>query len=185
MGNELCEITSDFDRVTVHCKIIMNHSKHRLETGWLCWWLDRIFNPFTPESDQCQISPPAPPEILHHTVRRTWLFIAYADEKWLYYKFSLRHSYNRFWKVGRIHFLSSGVKGLRHSLWMGSGPGPLTLVTTLTKTSAKGNHVLVENSLALYMQGNKWLWYWFTDGPWWAESILRHSKPYLFRFSPM
>ena len=27
-------------------------------------------NPFTPESDQCQNSPPAPPEILHHTVRR-------------------------------------------------------------------------------------------------------------------
>ena len=33
------------------------------------------------ESDQCQISPPAPPEILHHTVRRTWLFIAYSDER--------------------------------------------------------------------------------------------------------
>ena len=41
------------------------------------------FNPFTPESDQCQISPAASPEILHHTVRRTWLFIAYSDERWL------------------------------------------------------------------------------------------------------
>ena len=41
------------------------------------------FNPFTPESDQCQISPPAPPEILHHTVRSTWLFIAYSDVRWL------------------------------------------------------------------------------------------------------
>ena len=40
-------------------------------------------NPFTPESDQCQISPAASPEILHHTVRRTWLFIAYSDERWL------------------------------------------------------------------------------------------------------
>ena len=39
------------------------------------------FNPFTPESDQCQISSPAPPEILHHTVRRTWLYIAYSDER--------------------------------------------------------------------------------------------------------
>ena len=56
-------------------------------------------NPFTPESDQCQISPAASPEILHHTVRRTWLFIAYSDEKWLYYKFSLHHSYNRFLKI--------------------------------------------------------------------------------------
>ena len=35
------------------------------------------------KSDQSQISPPAPPEILHHTVRRTWLIIAYSDERWL------------------------------------------------------------------------------------------------------
>ena len=58
----------------------------------------QVFNPFTPESDQCQISPAASQEIWHHTVRRTWLFIAYSDEKWLYYKFSLHHSYNRFLK---------------------------------------------------------------------------------------
>ena len=49
------------------------------------------FNPFTPESDQCQNSPAASQEIWHHTVWRTWLFIAYSDEKWLYYKFSLPH----------------------------------------------------------------------------------------------
>ena len=55
-------------------------------------------SPFTPESDQCQNSPAASPEILHHTVRRTWLFIAYSDEKWLYYKFLLHHSYNLFLK---------------------------------------------------------------------------------------
>ena len=41
-------------------------------------------------------SPAASQEIWHHTVWRTWLFIAYSDEKWLYYKFSLHHSYNRF-----------------------------------------------------------------------------------------
>ena len=57
-----------------------------------------ILNPFTPESDQCQNSPAASKEIWHHTVWRTWLFIAYSDEKWLYYKFSLHHSYNRFLK---------------------------------------------------------------------------------------
>ena len=45
--------------------------------------LQRVINPFTPESDQCQNSPAAPPEILHHTVWRTWLFIAYSDERWL------------------------------------------------------------------------------------------------------
>ena len=57
-----------------------------------------LINPFTPESDQCQNSPAASQEIWHHTVWRTWLFIAYSDEKWLYYKFLLHHSYNRFLK---------------------------------------------------------------------------------------
>ena len=57
-----------------------------------------VLNPFTPERDQCQNSPAASQEIWHHTVWRTWLFIAYSDEKWLHYKFSLHHSYNRFLK---------------------------------------------------------------------------------------
>ena len=35
------------------------------------------------KSDQSPISPAASPEILHHTVWRTWLFIAYSDERWL------------------------------------------------------------------------------------------------------
>ena len=48
-----------------------------------------MLNPFTPESDQFQISPAASPEILHHTVRRTWLFIAYSDSHYLTYAFSL------------------------------------------------------------------------------------------------
>ena len=33
-----------------------------------------LFNPFTPESDQCQISPPAPSEILHHTSKENLAF---------------------------------------------------------------------------------------------------------------
>ena len=57
-----------------------------------------MVSPPTPASDQCQNSPAASQEIWHHTVWRTWLFIAYSDEKWLYYKFSLHHSYNRFLK---------------------------------------------------------------------------------------
>ena len=32
---------------------------------------------------QCQISPAASPDILHHTVWRTWLYIAYSAERWL------------------------------------------------------------------------------------------------------
>ena len=67
-------------------------------------------------SDQCQNSPAASQEIWHHTVWRTWLFIAYSDEKWLYYKFLLHTHTIAFWKVGRIHFLSSGVKGLIHNI---------------------------------------------------------------------
>ena len=75
--------------------------------GSLSWWggvtlgtgpMFLHVNPFTPESDQCQNSPAASQEIWHHTVWRTWLFIAYSDEKWLYYELSLHHSYNRFLK---------------------------------------------------------------------------------------
>ena len=35
-----------------------------------------MINPFTPKSDQFQISPAASPVILHHIVWRIWLFIA-------------------------------------------------------------------------------------------------------------
>ena len=51
------------------------------------------FNPFTPKSAPFQISPAASPVILHYTVWRTWLFIAYSDKILLYYKFSLPHLY--------------------------------------------------------------------------------------------
>ena len=75
------------------------------------------FNPFTPKSDQCQISPLALwPKILHHTVWRTWLFIAFSDEWWLYYQFSLPHSYVSLEKVGRMYFLNLGVTGYDNSL---------------------------------------------------------------------
>ena len=75
-----------------------------------------FFNPFTPESDQCQNSPAASQEIWHHTVWRTWLFIAYSDEKWLYYKFSLHHSYNHFlkgWENTLFELRSERVKTQR------------------------------------------------------------------------
>ena len=48
-----------------------------------------FFNHFIPKSDQYQISPATSPEILHHTVWRTWLFMAYSDARWLYYQLSL------------------------------------------------------------------------------------------------
>ena len=46
-----------------------------------------IFGLFTPKKDPLPISPAAPPVILHHTVRRTWLFIAYWDKRWLHCQF--------------------------------------------------------------------------------------------------
>ena len=48
---------------------------------------------FALKSDQDEISPAAPPEILHHTVWRTWLFTAYLDERWFQHQFSLPHLY--------------------------------------------------------------------------------------------
>ena len=54
-----------------------------------CWatiscLLNRVqfvgLNPFTSKSDQFQISPAASPEILHYTVWRTWLFVAYLHD---------------------------------------------------------------------------------------------------------
>ena len=61
-----------------------------ISLGHIFWSIIfKVINPFTPESDQCQISPVASPEILHHTVWRTWLFIACSDARWLYYQLSL------------------------------------------------------------------------------------------------
>ena len=44
-----------------------------------------------------QISPAASPEILHHTVWRTWLFIAYSDER--------HYTTNSHYCTSLIHFL--------------------------------------------------------------------------------
>ena len=47
---------------------------------------------FTPKSDQCQISPAASPEIVHHTVRRTWqthpASIPFHPQQWSMSNFS-------------------------------------------------------------------------------------------------
>ena len=67
---------------------------------------------FTPKSDQFQISPAVSPEVLHHTVCRTWLFIAYSDKRWLYYQFSLPHLYiflYEGWENASLELGSEGV----------------------------------------------------------------------------
>ena len=67
---------------------------------------------FTPKSGQRPISPAAAPEILYHTVWRTWLFTASSYGRWLYHQSSLPHLYIYFRKVGRMYFSNLGVKGL-------------------------------------------------------------------------
>ena len=44
---------------------------------------------------------------VYHTVWRTWLFIDYSDEEWLYHQFSLPHTFS-FEKVGRQMCRCSG-----------------------------------------------------------------------------
>ena len=68
--------------------------------GLLCRLLT---NPFTPKSDQFQISPTASPEILYHIVCRTWLFVAYSDKR-LYW------STNSHYPTYSVHFSSKGLE---------------------------------------------------------------------------
>ena len=68
-------------------------SRHNFVCGGLCFYNHANHSmlsvmclyPFTPKSDHFQISSTASPDILHHTVWRARLFIAYSDERLLYY----------------------------------------------------------------------------------------------------
>ena len=65
---------------------------------------------FTPESDQVQISPASSPVIFHHTLWRTWLFLAYSDEKRLCYQIfiaSLKNSSIKGWPENVLFELGS------------------------------------------------------------------------------
>ena len=59
---------------------------------------------FTPKIDKFQTFYTASPKILHHTVWRTWLFMAYPDERRLYYQFLLNYSIltKQDWHYARI-----------------------------------------------------------------------------------
>ena len=83
-----------------------------------CGRPDAIFSrsqPLTlslPRVINVKISPAASPIIVHHPVRRTWLFVPYSDERWLHYQFSLPHLYIFSLKGSEnVLFESSGVKG--------------------------------------------------------------------------
>ena len=71
-----------------------------------------LINPFTPKSDQVQMSPAASPVILHHSVDNlaSHSLLRLKDDyctnsHYLIYTFLFK-------KVGRMYFLSLGVKGL-------------------------------------------------------------------------
>ena len=95
LGSEMC--TKTVDSTIKHNRIQVNVCVNPF-----------THNPFTPGSDQRQISSPASPET-PHTIRRTWFSITYSDEKWLWPQIlatSLIHFFLQ--KVGRIYFLCLG-----------------------------------------------------------------------------
>ena len=51
----------------------------------------RLYNPFTPESDQLKLFSCSLTRTITWRRWRSWLFMAYSDERWLYYQFSLPH----------------------------------------------------------------------------------------------
>ena len=92
------------------------------------------FNPFTPKSDQCQISPAASPEILHHPVWRTWMFIAYWVDKWLYYQFSLHRSYVFLLKGWENVLLELGSERVKEWFQISPAASPEILHHTVWRT---------------------------------------------------
>ena len=76
-----------------------------------------LLNPFAPKSDKFQISPAVSPDILHHTVWRTRVFIACSDDRWLYYQFSLLHLYIFFLKGWETVLFELGSERVVVSDW--------------------------------------------------------------------
>ena len=124
-------------------KVIEATQDHRLVLNTSVLVEKFQLNPFTPKSDQYQISPPASPVILHHTVWRTWLFIAYSDERWLYHQFSLPHSHISFkkgWESVTFDLstnLTCGSSSSGTMLFVGSLISSWDLSTPVAKSCAK------------------------------------------------
>ena len=76
----------------VLCNLLPSDWTVLVQFGYSTLSLLRVF--------KLSLSPVASLGISHHTVWRTWLFIAYSDEGWLCYQFSLHHSYILFKRLG-------------------------------------------------------------------------------------
>ena len=74
-------------------------------------------NPFTPKSDQVRISPVASPVILHHTVWRTWLFIAYSDWKRILVPVLTISLIQFSWNGWENVLFELGIERVKHSLY--------------------------------------------------------------------
>ena len=112
---------------------------------WLeCSITQTPLNPFTPKTDQVQISPAASPEILHHTVWRTWVFIA-----------SLR------WKLIILPIIATplvhfSLKGWENVLFeLGS-----ERVNNKMLNSQKRSHTITYECLKCIYQHRIWPWFW-------------------------
>ena len=82
-------------------RTIFYETVHKLDGQFWCMWWNTGSLTLSLPSDQFQISPAASPEMSHHTVWRTWLFIAYSDVRWLYYPIDTVQKK----KVGRMYTL--------------------------------------------------------------------------------
>ena len=108
--------------------------------------------PFTPKSDQFQTSPAASPEILHHTAWRTWLFIAYSDERWLIYQFSLPHLYTSIFFKGWGNVLFERGSERVQEWLISSFPCSLTRKHYITQYEELGFSSLTQTHEGLYYQ---------------------------------
>ena len=67
------------------------------------------FDPFTPKSEQFQMSPSASPEMLYITSPSMNLtFHSFSDDRWSYYQFSLPHLYISLEKSEKTYFWNLG-----------------------------------------------------------------------------
>ena len=117
-------------------------------------WKSERVNPFAPKGDQ--IYPGAAlPEILHHTVRKTWLSLL-THERWLYSTIPIPSTSHLYISLfGRMYFLNLGVKGLTTATIYGItqdcfelNGGPCWV--SITFISHSGEHKVH----ALYCMGN-------------------------------
>ena len=132
------------------------------------------FNPSHSKCDQFQISLAASPKIWHHAAWRTWLFIAYSDERWLLTN-SHHLTYTFLWyKVGRMYTLNLRVEGLIFLEWEAHFFTGVRILRSWEtrhpplrwrpRCGAKGSMVFIETDLSIKRATNSIQLSYCTDG---------------------